>query len=117
MCPTQPPLLTRRARDMRHVLTDAENKLWFTLRNRQFFGMKFRRQVPVGNYIADFLCFERNLIVEVDGGQHSDSIYDAKRDSWLQSEGYRVMRFSNHDVLTNMEGVLTTLARNLELKW
>ena len=79
--------------------------------------MKFRRQVPVGNYIADFLCFERNLIVEVDGGQHGDSTYDAKRDLWLQSEGYRVMRFSNHDVLTNMESVLATLARNLELKW
>ena len=117
MCPTQPPLLTRRARDMRHVPTDAENKLWFTLRNRQFFGMKFRRQVPVGNYIADFLCFERNFIVEVDGGQHGDSTYDAKRDLWLQSEGYKVMRFSNHDVLTNMESVLATLARNLELKW
>ncbi len=68
--------------------------------------MKFKRQVPIGPYIADFLCTEYKLIVEVDGGQHAESVRDLKRDAYLKSEGYRVLRFWNVDVLRNMDGVI-----------
>ena len=98
---------------MRHEPTDAERKLWRSFRNQQFFKLKFRRQVPVGSYIADFLCFERMLIVEADGSQHGDNLYDVKRDVWLKSQGFIVMRFSNHDILSNIESVLATIARDI----
>jgi len=74
----------------------------------------FRRQVPVGPYIADFLCFELRLIVEVDGGQHAESVRDVKRDNWLAQNEFRVLRFWNNDVLQNLEGVLTSLAGELD---
>ena len=73
-----------------------------------------RRQVPVGPYIADFLCFELRLIVEVDGGQHAESVRDVKRDNWLAQNEFRVLRFWNNDVLQNLEGVLTSLAGELD---
>ena len=103
------PTLLKRARAMRRAMTDAERRLWAMLRNRQLGGWKFRRQVPMGRYIADFVCVEARLIVECDGGQHAGSTYDAERDAWLEQEGFRVIRFWNGDVLREPEGVADKL--------
>jgi very-short-patch-repair endonuclease len=92
-------------------MTDAERKLWYYLRASRFQGWKFRRQVPLGRYVADFLCEEARLIVEVDGGQHAERIeHDSARTQWLEAQGYAVIRYWNNDVLTNIEGVLATLS-------
>ncbi|MGO9770983.1 MAG: endonuclease domain-containing protein [Roseiarcus sp.] len=106
-----------RARDMRRTLTDAERKLWYALRDRRLQTVKFRRQAPIGFYIADFLCVQHRQVVEVDGSQHAQSSRDAARDAWLQREGYRVLRFWNHDVLTARESVLATIAAACGLPW
>lgn len=98
-----------RARSLRKNMTRAEVKLWSRLRMRQLHGWRFRRQALVGSYIADFLCHDPALIIEVDGGQH-DIRSDEKRDAFLCIEGFLVLRFWNNDVLTNMEGVLTLIA-------
>ena len=96
-----------RARTLRKNLTDAERLLWYSLRCRQINGLKFRKQVPLGCYIADFLCYEIRWVIELDGGQHQEqSAYDAERTQWLQQQGYQVQRFWNHDVLSNLSGVL-----------
>jgi adenine-specific DNA-methyltransferase len=93
-------------KELRKNQTDAEKTLWNTLRNRQLNRFKFRRQVSLGRYIVDFVCFESRLIVEVDGGQHADAVpYDETRTRWLGSQGFRVIRFWNNDVLMNLEGV------------
>jgi very-short-patch-repair endonuclease len=97
---------TSRARSLRRNSTDAEGKLWHHLRARQLGGWKFVRQQPVGRYFVDFVCRERHLIVEVDGGQHAENPYDEKRDAALNALGYRVIRVWNHEVLTNIDGVL-----------
>jgi very-short-patch-repair endonuclease len=102
------------ARQLRSRMTDAERKLWFALKDRRFAAFKFRRQVPVGPYVADFLCFELRLIIEVDGGQHADSVRDVERDNWLTRNEFRVLRFWNNDVLGNLEGVLTRLAEQMD---
>ena len=92
-------------------MTDAEQRLWYHLRARRFLGWKFRRQVPLGNYIADFLCEESRVIIEVDGGQHAERIeLDLQRTEWMRAQGYAVIRFWNNDVLTNIDGVLATLS-------
>ena len=101
---------TERARRLRRNATDAENELWQRLRSRSLLGFKFVRQEPIGPYTVDFLCRERRLIVEVDGGQHADSQRDVIRDDWLRSHNYRVVRYWNNDVLRNIEGVLENLA-------
>jgi very-short-patch-repair endonuclease len=90
-------------------MTDAERKLWRALRSRSI-GSKFRRQVPLGPYVVDFVCFESKIIVEVDGGQHATSATDPIRDQYFIGRGYRVLRFWNNDVLKNLEGVLTVIA-------
>jgi very-short-patch-repair endonuclease len=95
-------------------MTDAERKLCFALKDRRFAAFKFRRQVPIGPYIADFLCFESRLILDVDGGQHADSVRDVERDNWLVRNQFRVLHFWNNDVLQNLEGVLTGLAEQLD---
>lgn len=110
----RPPLATRRARAMRRDATDAEKRLWLLLRDRRLGGAKFRRQAPVGPYIADFVCLRRKLIVEADGGQHADTRYDAARDRWLAEEGYAVVRYSNIDILKNPDGVLMDLFERLQ---
>jgi len=110
----RPPRATSRARSMRREATDAEQKLWLLLRDRRLGNAKFRRQAPVGPYIADFVCLKRKLIVEADGGQHVENRRDFVRDQWLMSEGYSVIRYSNIDILKNPEGVLTDLAQRLE---
>jgi very-short-patch-repair endonuclease len=93
------------ARRMRHAPTPAERKLWQALRKRQASGFKFRRQMPLGPFIADFYCAASQLVVELDGISHIDSQTDAERDAWMQERGIRVVRYSNHEVLSNCEGV------------
>ncbi len=97
-------------------MTDAEQALWRLIRDRQLDGHRFRRQVPIGKYIVDFACMEKGLIVEVDGGQHEiNQADDALRDAWLTTEGYRVLRFWNNDVLANREGVLQKIVDALAI--
>ena len=103
----------RIARTVRVNQTDSETALWNRIRNRQIDGHKFVRQVPILGYICDFVCRERRLIIEVDGGQHNESAADAIRDRRLMDEGYRVLRFWNNDVLGNTEGVLMTIEAEL----
>ncbi|MCI0482908.1 MAG: DUF559 domain-containing protein [Candidatus Dadabacteria bacterium] len=101
---------------MRKNLTDAEKKLWRHLRLKNIGGNKFRRQQPIGKYIVDFVGLEKKLIVEVDGGQHSEEItYDNERTVWLESEGYRVLRFWNNEVLEDVEIVSEVIVRALEV--
>ena len=102
---------TKIAKTLRKRPTDAERLLWKHLRTKQIDGLKFRRQEPIGKYIADFACFDRTLIIEVDGGQHSPEV-DADRDAWMQSQGFKILRFWNHDVLQNIEGVLEVIRLN-----
>jgi very-short-patch-repair endonuclease len=95
-----------RARTLRRNMTEAERRLWQILRLNQIRGHRFRRQVPLGRYIADFVCHEARLIVEIDGGQHDHlSPREAERTLFLQSEGYRILRFWNNEVLGNLDGV------------
>ena len=94
-------------------MTDAERKLWLYLRQRQLDGFHFRKQCPIGPYIADFACLRAKLIIEVDGSQHADSVHDTARDAWLAARGYRVLRFWNNDVLQNMDGVFLTITEAL----
>jgi len=96
-----------KARRLRKNQTDAESRLWQRLRNRSLVGCKFRRQHPIGPYIADFVCIERRLVIEVDGGQHAAQVEaDNSRTAYLESKGFRVVRFWNHQVLTEMDAVL-----------
>jgi very-short-patch-repair endonuclease len=94
------------ARALRHNATDAERIIWLLLRDRRLGGLKFRRQVPIGPFVVDFASVEHRLVVELDGGQHADSLADARRDAFLAREGWRVLRFWNNDVMQNREGVL-----------
>jgi very-short-patch-repair endonuclease len=104
------------ARELRRTSTDAEWKLWNIVRGRQLGGYKFRRQVPIGRYVADFACRDARLVVEVDGSQHQERIdYDAARTAELEASGWRVIRFDNYDVLTNVEGVGDTILNELKL--
>ena len=100
----------RHAGSLRRNATDAEAKLWQCLRNRRLGGFKFRRQATVGHHVADFLCAEKRLIVELDGGQHT-SERDAARTARLEASGYRVIRFWNNDALGNTEAVLEAILR------
>lgn len=101
------------AKRLRSNMSDAERNLWSHLRNRQLLGFKFVRQLPVGCYIADFACREGDLIIELVGGQHADSASDLTRTAALAEHGYAVMRFWNTDVLTNLDGVVFTIAEHL----
>jgi very-short-patch-repair endonuclease len=95
-------------------MTKPEWVLWYYLRARRFQGFKFRRQVPLGRYVVDFLCEQERLVVELDGGQHDlERARDAQRTAWLASQGYRVLRYWNNDVMENTQGVLETLLRTL----
>ena len=98
--------LLRNARDLRRHQTDAENHLWLQLRDRRLCSFKFRRQVPLGPYIADFVCASARLVVELDGGQHLDSSQDLTRDRWLLEQGWTVLRFWNDEVLLQTQAVL-----------
>ena len=99
------------ARKLRSRLTDAEKKLWQHIRYRQLKGFKFRRQAPIGRYIVDFVCFEKQVIIELDGGQHAaQQDYDHSRSEWLQSQGFKVLRFWNNDVMNNIDGIKEVIA-------
>ena len=107
--------LRDRARRLRREQTDAERTLWKALRSRRLGGLKFRRQHPVGSYFVDFCCLEFKLAVELDGGQHAlQTDVDERRSDSLARKGYRVLRFWNHEVLTNLEGVLHRIAESTE---
>jgi very-short-patch-repair endonuclease len=104
----------QRAQALRRSLTEAESRLWRAIRAEQIEGHKFRRQHTLGSYIVDFISLDARLIVELDGGQHADAVdYDDRRDAWLTSEGYRVLRFWNNDVMENLQGVLMNIAAAL----
>ena len=96
-------------------MTDAENRLWYFLRNRRLNGYKFVRELAIDCYIADFVCREKRIIVEIDGGQHMEAMeYDQRRTAFLEKKGYRVLRFWNNEVFTNVNGVLETILDLLE---
>ena len=102
------------AKQLRKSMTDAEKILWFYLQKKQFHNLKFRRQQPIGNYIVDFACLEKNIIIELDGGQHNETHnieYDAKRDEFLKSHGFKVIRIWNNEIFENIDGVLEYLER------
>lgn len=96
-------------RQLRQRMTDAEQLLWQHLRNRRLAGHKFRRQHPIGPYIVEFVHLQARLIIEADGGQHLASQRDPQRDAWLQAQGYRVLRFWNHDILQQPDTVLAAI--------
>jgi len=101
------------ARRLRRDATDAERRLWSALRDRRLRGYRFRRQYPIGDFIVDFACTRHHLVVEADGGQHADNQGDLRRTVWLESEGWRVLRFWNNDALANTDGVVETILREL----
>ena len=94
---------------MRREPTEAEDRLWHELRGRRLDNIKFRRQVPMGRYVADFVCAEARLIVEIDGSQHAESRHDQERDAELKARGFRVLRFWNDDVLKELDAVCDTI--------
>ncbi len=102
---------------MRAEPTEAERALWRLLRDRRLQGTKWRRQVPIGPYVVDFVCFERRMIVECDGSQHADNLRDVARDDWLRHEGFSVTRFWNHEIFRERESVLNTILARCGLPW
>jgi len=105
--------LTGVARRLRKSSTDTERHLWRHLRVRQIEGFKFRRQQPVGRFVVDFVNLEKKVIIELDGGQHALDPGDATRDEWLRAEGYKVLRFWDNHVFSNLEGVLKSIRNAL----
>src|SRR5687768_14893877 len=104
-----------RARQLRRNPTDVERLLWQRLRFWQVDGHKFRRQQPLGVYIVDFVCLQKRLIIELDGGQHAqEATYDAGRDAWLRDQGFTILRFWNNDVLKNIDGVMEMIVKSLQ---
>ncbi|HEX6832093.1 MAG TPA: endonuclease domain-containing protein [Rudaea sp.] len=101
------------ARQLRASMTDAESHLWKFLRRRPLAGCRFRRQHPVGPYIADFACIERGVLIEIDGGQHNE-VVDSDRDTYLRRKGFLVMRFWNNDVLGRTDDVLAAILSTVE---
>ena len=102
--------MKQRARELRRNQTEVERVFWNHVRGRRLSGFKFRRQHPIGPFVADFVCLEQRLIVELDGGQHAENVEeDRKRSRFLESRGYRILRFWNNEVFENMEGVLQTV--------
>ena len=108
------PARIERARTLRAESTEVERKLWALLRGRRLGAVKFRRQVPIDRYFADFACVEARLVVELDGGQHNDQAdYDEERTKTLEACGWRVIRFWNTDVMDNADGVADTILAEL----
>ncbi|MFK0691241.1 endonuclease domain-containing protein [Mesorhizobium sp. IMUNJ 23033] len=104
-----PPAKRSFARSLRREMTEAEGRLWHELRDRRLDRIKFRRQMPVGRYVADFVCFEAGLIIEIDGSQHANSDSDRTREAELRARGFRVLRFWNDDVLKDLNAVCDTI--------
>jgi very-short-patch-repair endonuclease len=108
------PELLDRARSLRRKMTETERLLWSKLRNRRFGQFKFRRQIPLGHYIVDFVCFDRRLVLELGGGQHTlQREYDATRTRWLEEQGFRVVRFWNHELREDKDAVDELIWRRL----
>ena len=110
--------LNLKARDLRKNMTPQERKLWNIIRNKHFYGYRFRRQFPIERYIVDFICREKRVIIELDGGQHNqpeDVQYDNERTAFLTSEGYQVVRFWNNDIDKNLQGVYKKLQEIIEV--
>ncbi len=106
-------LMKQRSRELRANSTDAEQHLWYYLRAHRL-GYKFKRQVRIECFIVDFVCYERHLVIELDGGQHQESqIYDTQRTAVLGKKGFQVLRFWNHEVLQHTEAVLTVIYQTL----
>jgi len=100
---------------LRKRTTETEQLLWRYLRSKHFGGFKFRRQQPIGTFIVDFVCFEKKIIIELDGGQHAltaEIQNDSRRDEWFESQGYKVLRFWDNEVLTNTQGVIEEIWTN-----
>ncbi len=106
--------LIKHAQILRKNMTDAERLLWSRIRAKQL-GAKFRRQQLIGSYVVDFICFNKKLIIELDGGQHYENDKDVQRDNFLKARGYRVLRFWNNEVMRNIEGVLEVIRENVTL--
>jgi very-short-patch-repair endonuclease len=104
------PILLDRARKMRRQMTEPETRLWLALRGKRLNDVKFTRQVPIGPYIADFCARSAHLIIEVDGDTDTDQSRDDRRAAWLIAQGNRVLRFTNADVMMNLDGVLQMVA-------
>jgi very-short-patch-repair endonuclease len=105
------------AKKLRSNMTEVEKILWYQLRAKRLNGNKFRRQANVGNYIVDFVCFDKKVIVELDGGQHNfqDNItYDSNRSRWLKSEGFKILRFWNNDITNNLDAVLDCIINAIQ---
>jgi very-short-patch-repair endonuclease len=108
------PKSTANARKLRADMTLAEQRLWQAIRGKQINGERFRRQHPIGPYIADFACLDKLLVIELDGGQHQDRVaYDEQRTAFLQAHGWIVLRFWNNDVMNNLDGVLARVVEVL----
>ena len=106
------PFTQSLAKRMRRNPTSNEAKLWELLRGRQLDGLKFRRQAPIGRYVADFVCYQRRLIIEADGPLHEENgAHDMARDAWLREQGFRVLRFPNAKIATNKDAVLSAIRR------
>ena len=106
--------LKTKARYLRKNLTEQERKLWNIIRNKQFYGYKFLRQYPIEPYIVDFVCREKKIIIEIDGGRHNESEeieYDKQRSLFLSSRGFKVIRFWNNEIDNNIEGVYQILLK------
>jgi very-short-patch-repair endonuclease len=104
------------ARGLRRRSTEAETLLWYYLRARRLGGQKFKRQYPVDKYVVDFVCLERKLVIELDGGHHSTQPSDVPRDAWLTAQGFEIVRIWNNDVFGNMPGVLEHISECLRLR-
>lgn len=102
-------MITSRAKSLRKSMTEAERRLWYRLRAHRLAGIKFKRQAVIGRYVVDFVCFERTLVIEVDGGQHDGQASDLDRDRWFADQGFRVLRFWNNEVLSNTDAVLNCI--------
>ena len=108
------PEITQSARNLRRHMSGAEQRLWYLLRRRQLDGFRFRRQQPIGPFIVDFVCLKERLVVELDGGSHTETQgYDEVRTTWLEAKDYRVLRFWNNDVMGNQESVIDRILEAL----
>ena len=107
----------KNAKEMRSNMTPAETKMWRILRGKRFQDLKFKRQVLIGNYIVDFLCENKKIIIEIDGGQHNEELNiqsDKNRKHYLDNNGYKVLRFWNDDVMKNIDGVMEVIFREVK---
>jgi adenine-specific DNA-methyltransferase len=105
------------AKRLRRDQTDVERKLWYALRNRRFAGFKFRRQQPIGPYVVDLVCFDARLVIELDGSQHGlpeNAATDKTRTRWLETQGFRVKRYWNHDMIESFDGVMEDIYRAID---